>query len=38
MAQQSKKPNAAKQDNDNLQEALEESFPASDPLSAKRIT
>ena len=33
MTQQSKKPDAAKQDNDNLQEALEESFPASDPPS-----
>jgi hypothetical protein len=33
MAQQSKKPDTAKQDNDNLEEALEESFPASDPPS-----
>ena len=33
MTQQRKKPDAAKQDNDNLQEALEESFPASDPPS-----
>ena len=33
MTQQQKKPDAAKQDNDNLEEALEESFPASDPPS-----
>ena len=33
MTPQEKKPDAAKQDNDNLDEALEESFPASDPPS-----
>ena len=33
MPQKSTKPDAAKQDNDNLEEALEESFPASDPPS-----
>ena len=33
MTQQSKKSDAVKQDNDNLEEALEESFPASDPPS-----
>ena len=33
MTQEQKKSDAAKQDNDNLEEALEESFPASDPPS-----
>ena len=33
MTQQSKKPDAAKQEDDRLEEALEESFPASDPPS-----
>ena len=33
MTQQPKKPDAAKQENDTLEEALEESFPASDPPS-----
>ena len=33
MTQKPKKLDTAKQDNDNLEEALEESFPASDPPS-----
>jgi hypothetical protein len=33
MTPQSKKPDAAKKDDDNLEEALEDSFPASDPPS-----
>ena len=33
MTQQPKKPDAAKQEDDRLEEALEDSFPASDPPS-----
>jgi hypothetical protein len=33
MTQQSKKPDVAKQEDDRLEEALEDSFPASDPPS-----